>query len=217
MPDYAYEIAETTLEPGETVILYTDGVTDAMNAAGERLGDAAFQQAITSAGRAPRPPAKRSSRPFSATSPIAPSSTTSPWSAWPASEGVSADLPRFTPDRPYTLGEAAGSEMVTNKTLEQARTLKSKGRLAEAETLYRQVLQSHPDTVLAPRGSRSAGVPARPSRRSRDIVREGRGRAASVGTVAPTSVRHYESTAGSTKRSPSSTTPRNLIPRGAGI
>ena len=51
MPDYHYEMAETTLEPGETVILYTDGVTDAMNAAGDRFGDTAFRQAIASAGR----------------------------------------------------------------------------------------------------------------------------------------------------------------------
>jgi serine phosphatase RsbU (regulator of sigma subunit) len=50
MADYRYEMATTTLEPGETVILYTDGVTDAMNAAGDRLGDAACQRAIASAG-----------------------------------------------------------------------------------------------------------------------------------------------------------------------
>ena len=50
MPNFRYEMAETTLEPGETVILYTDGVTDAMNAAGERFGDAAFHQAIKTAG-----------------------------------------------------------------------------------------------------------------------------------------------------------------------
>ena len=50
MPDYRYEMAETTLEPGETVILYTDGVTDAMNAAGDRFGDAAFRQAIVERG-----------------------------------------------------------------------------------------------------------------------------------------------------------------------
>jgi serine phosphatase RsbU (regulator of sigma subunit)/pSer/pThr/pTyr-binding forkhead associated (FHA) protein len=49
MPDYRYEMAETTLEPGETVILYTDGVTDAMNPAGERLGEAAFHKAIAAA------------------------------------------------------------------------------------------------------------------------------------------------------------------------
>jgi serine phosphatase RsbU (regulator of sigma subunit) len=50
MPNYPYEMAETTLELGETVILYTDGVTDAMNGAGERLGDAAFRRAIVSSG-----------------------------------------------------------------------------------------------------------------------------------------------------------------------
>ena len=50
MPEYRYEMAETTLEPGETVILYTDGVTDAMNAAGDRFGDTAFRQAISGAG-----------------------------------------------------------------------------------------------------------------------------------------------------------------------
>jgi phosphoserine phosphatase RsbU/P len=46
MPDYAYESAETTLEAGETVVLYTDGVTDAMNAGGERLGDDALRQVL---------------------------------------------------------------------------------------------------------------------------------------------------------------------------
>jgi phosphoserine phosphatase RsbU/P len=50
MPDFRYEMAETTLEPGETVILYTDGVTDAMNGASQRIGETAFQQAIKSAG-----------------------------------------------------------------------------------------------------------------------------------------------------------------------
>ena len=49
-PDYPYEMVETLLEPGETVILYTDGVTDAMNATGDRLGDAAFRKAICSSG-----------------------------------------------------------------------------------------------------------------------------------------------------------------------
>ena len=49
MPNYAYESAETQLEPGETVVLYTDGVTDAMNASGERLGDDAFRQALLKA------------------------------------------------------------------------------------------------------------------------------------------------------------------------
>ena len=49
MPDYPYEIAETTLEPGETVILYTDGVTDAMNVAGDRFGDPRLRQALSGA------------------------------------------------------------------------------------------------------------------------------------------------------------------------
>ncbi len=46
MPDYRYEMAETILEPGESVILYTDGVTDAMNAAGHRLGDTVFKESL---------------------------------------------------------------------------------------------------------------------------------------------------------------------------
>ena len=49
MPDYSYEIAETNLEPGEVVILYTDGVTDAMNAAGDRFGDHRLRQALSTA------------------------------------------------------------------------------------------------------------------------------------------------------------------------
>jgi len=48
-PDYRYEAAQTTLEPGETVVLYTDGVTDAMNAAGKRLGEAVFQESLLAA------------------------------------------------------------------------------------------------------------------------------------------------------------------------
>jgi len=49
-PDYRYEAAETTLERGETVVLYTDGVTDAMNSAGDRLGDDAFRTSLLGAG-----------------------------------------------------------------------------------------------------------------------------------------------------------------------
>ncbi len=50
MPGYPYEVAEATLEPGETVILYTDGVTDAMNPANERFGEVRLRQALTGAG-----------------------------------------------------------------------------------------------------------------------------------------------------------------------
>ena len=46
MPGYRYETASTVLEPGETVILYTDGVTDAMNAAGTRWGEARFMESL---------------------------------------------------------------------------------------------------------------------------------------------------------------------------
>jgi serine phosphatase RsbU (regulator of sigma subunit)/pSer/pThr/pTyr-binding forkhead associated (FHA) protein len=52
MPGYAYEAATTTLEPGETAILYTDGVTDAMNANGDRFGEARLKEAIAAAGPA---------------------------------------------------------------------------------------------------------------------------------------------------------------------
>ena len=49
LPDYAYESAETVLEAGETVVLYTDGVTDAMDANGERVGDDAVRAALLKA------------------------------------------------------------------------------------------------------------------------------------------------------------------------
>jgi serine phosphatase RsbU (regulator of sigma subunit) len=49
MSDYQYETVETTLEPGETVILYTDGVTDAMNALNERLSEARIARALSTA------------------------------------------------------------------------------------------------------------------------------------------------------------------------
>ncbi len=49
MPGYPYEIAETTLEPGETVILYTDGVTDAMCPSGDRFGDPRLRRALSAA------------------------------------------------------------------------------------------------------------------------------------------------------------------------
>ncbi len=51
MSDYCYETAETTLEPGEIVILYTDGVPDAMNSAGERFGDPGIRRCIQSASK----------------------------------------------------------------------------------------------------------------------------------------------------------------------
>ena len=44
--DWVYQAAETTLEPGDVVILYTDGVPDAMNKEGERFGDARLRQLL---------------------------------------------------------------------------------------------------------------------------------------------------------------------------
>src|SRR5262249_34251515 len=49
MDDYFYETAETTIEPGETVILYTDGVTDSMDAANERFGEIRLRAALLEA------------------------------------------------------------------------------------------------------------------------------------------------------------------------
>jgi phosphoserine phosphatase RsbU/P len=47
--DWAYGTAETYLESGDTVFLYTDGVTDSMNPQNERLGDARFRSLLASA------------------------------------------------------------------------------------------------------------------------------------------------------------------------
>jgi serine phosphatase RsbU (regulator of sigma subunit) len=49
MSDYNYEISETGLEPGETVILYTDGVSDAHSAAGDRFGESGLRRWLQSA------------------------------------------------------------------------------------------------------------------------------------------------------------------------
>jgi serine phosphatase RsbU (regulator of sigma subunit)/pSer/pThr/pTyr-binding forkhead associated (FHA) protein len=49
MPDYRYQTASTQLGPGDTVVLYTDGVTDAMNGAGDRLGEAPFKASLLKA------------------------------------------------------------------------------------------------------------------------------------------------------------------------
>jgi phosphoserine phosphatase RsbU/P len=51
MPEYAYECVETILEPGDTVVLYTDGVTDAMDAKGDRLGEAQLRDSLLCARR----------------------------------------------------------------------------------------------------------------------------------------------------------------------
>jgi serine phosphatase RsbU (regulator of sigma subunit) len=38
LEDYPFEVVERTLEPGETVVIYTDGVDEAMNPQGELYG-----------------------------------------------------------------------------------------------------------------------------------------------------------------------------------
>jgi serine phosphatase RsbU (regulator of sigma subunit) len=52
--DWQYETSETTLGPEDLVILYTDGVTDALNPQGDRFGELALRKllAITSASPA---------------------------------------------------------------------------------------------------------------------------------------------------------------------
>ena len=44
MPGLEYREADATLNPGDTMILYTDGVSEAMNAAGEEFGVERLQQ-----------------------------------------------------------------------------------------------------------------------------------------------------------------------------
>jgi len=51
--DWKYETAETTLDVGDVVILYTDGVTDAFNPQNERFGDAGLRAMLSKAPQGP--------------------------------------------------------------------------------------------------------------------------------------------------------------------
>jgi serine phosphatase RsbU (regulator of sigma subunit) len=51
--DWVYESSETILEPGDMVILYTDGVTDSMNPQTERFGDAHLRGLVVKAPSGP--------------------------------------------------------------------------------------------------------------------------------------------------------------------
>jgi serine phosphatase RsbU (regulator of sigma subunit) len=51
--DWVYETAETILEPGDLVILYTDGVTDALNPQDERFGDPQLRKLLVKAPPGP--------------------------------------------------------------------------------------------------------------------------------------------------------------------
>lgn len=53
LEDPSYETATAVLEPGEALFLYTDGVTEALNAAGEELGEARVEGVLAGAGPAP--------------------------------------------------------------------------------------------------------------------------------------------------------------------
>ena len=73
-------IRRNDLEPGETVVLYTDGVTDAMDASGDRLGEDLFQESLLKAGRGATAAGEEVVQGrFSTTSPTDRSSTTSRW------------------------------------------------------------------------------------------------------------------------------------------
>ena len=48
MPDFEFEQDSITLDPGDTLVLYTDGVTEAMNEAGEEYGMERFREVLSS-------------------------------------------------------------------------------------------------------------------------------------------------------------------------
>jgi len=48
MEGFPYEEAKTDLAPGDVLVLYTDGVTEAEKADGEQLGDELFRDVVVS-------------------------------------------------------------------------------------------------------------------------------------------------------------------------
>lgn len=52
IPDYMYTIEETTLLPGDTLFLYTDGVTDTVDPLGEQFGLERLKNILSQAGKA---------------------------------------------------------------------------------------------------------------------------------------------------------------------
>lgn len=49
-PDRSYEIAETALASGDTLFMFTDGITEAFNPAGEILGEVRLEEVLDGAG-----------------------------------------------------------------------------------------------------------------------------------------------------------------------
>jgi serine phosphatase RsbU (regulator of sigma subunit) len=52
-PDWNCSVREIALQPGDTVLLFTDGVTEAMNAAGEEFGEIRLLEALRAYRRLP--------------------------------------------------------------------------------------------------------------------------------------------------------------------
>jgi sigma-B regulation protein RsbU (phosphoserine phosphatase) len=50
-PDYEFSSGTLQLTPGDNLVLYTDGVTEAMNAGDQVFGSDAIEKALTRAGR----------------------------------------------------------------------------------------------------------------------------------------------------------------------
>ena len=46
LPDYSYSQGSIELQPGDQLLLYTDGISEAVNAAGEEFGEARLQQLL---------------------------------------------------------------------------------------------------------------------------------------------------------------------------
>lgn len=55
MPDWQYSSQQTTINPGQTVFLYTDGLTEAENAKLEQFGEIRLMKALAESDTNPRP------------------------------------------------------------------------------------------------------------------------------------------------------------------